>query len=173
MSSRLRCSGGLNARLRHHRKKVDTLLDSNGGYDNLWLLVARSSPEDSMKYRFRMSATLCEWIYWWTESGGSDRPMGSPGPLLDEHGENAPLTSACDKLAALLPPIARAARARQRGWRYERTFALDLTPAEAGELALVLPGVNCTSPESGYDGPRGLERLRERLLAASWKGQAA
>jgi len=122
-------------------------------------------------YRFRLSATLWEWVDSWAEGGGSDRPMGSGHPVLDEHGENVPLNRACGKLLALRRPVARAARRRQQGYRHERTFALDLTPDEAGELALILPGVNCTDPSSGYDGPRGLGRLRERMLKVSWKGQ--
>ena len=108
-------------------------------------------------YRFRLSATLWEWVDWW-----ADTEVACAGDAHDNPEANVVL----DKLRALEPAVLRADENRRRGWRWERTFALDLTPAEAGELSHILPS-------SAYSAPRGLDRLRDRLADASWKGQEA
>ena len=107
-------------------------------------------------YRFQLSATLWEWVDWWAHT-----EVGCAG---DAH-DNPEANTVLDKLRALEPAVLRADENRQGGWRWERTFALDLTPAEAGELSYILP-------PSAYSAPRGLDPLRDRLADASCKGEA-
>ena len=105
-------------------------------------------------YRFRLSPTMFSFVYDYALEFSADNPVTD---------------AMINKLVALVPAVKEADRNRRRGLAYAPNVPVDLTPAEAGELAEVLPHY---VPE-GMEAPRGIVALQERLAVTSWKGKEA